>query len=101
MDIKQLVIQLKGAATESLVDQEIHPFGTVKDNRGRTPKCFARGQWKVYLDPEDMHRAIRYVEDNPLKEGKPRQHWSFVVPWEYSIDRCVDARSAPKTPRRR
>jgi hypothetical protein len=21
------------------------------------------------------------VEDNPLKEGKPRQHWSFVQLW--------------------
>jgi hypothetical protein len=26
-------------------------------------------------------RAVRYVEDNPLKEGKRRQRWSFVVPY--------------------
>jgi hypothetical protein len=25
-------------------------------------------------------RSIRYVEDNPLKEGLRRQTWSFVTP---------------------
>ena len=79
IDIKQLVIQLKGAATESLIKQGIHPFGAMRDGPGRIPKCFARGQWKVYLDLEDVPRAVRYVEDNPLKEGKKRQVWSFVV----------------------
>jgi REP element-mobilizing transposase RayT len=78
--VEQLVIQLKGAATESLKEQGLHPFGALQDRQGRTPKCFARGQWKVYLDLEDVPRAVRYVENNPLKEGKKTQHWSFVVP---------------------
>ena len=30
---------------------------------------------------DDIARAIRYVEENPCKEGKPRQHWWFVAPW--------------------
>jgi REP element-mobilizing transposase RayT len=80
MDAEQLVIQLKGAATATLKEQELHPFGRTLDRKGRTPKCFARGQWKVFLDPLDVPRAIRYVEDNPEKEGKPQQRWSFVVP---------------------
>jgi REP element-mobilizing transposase RayT len=80
MDVEQLLIQLKGAATESLKKQGLHPFAAMKDKQGRTPKCFARGEWKVYLDPPDVPRAVRYVEDNPLKEGKARQRWSFVVP---------------------
>jgi hypothetical protein len=25
-----------------------------------------------------LREAIEYVERNPLKEGKPRQNWSFV-----------------------
>ena len=72
---KQLVVQLKGGATRELIKQGLHPFG-----RGlRPPKCFARGEWIVYLDKdEDVWRAIRYVEDNPAKEGLPRQRWSFV-----------------------
>jgi hypothetical protein len=42
-------------------------------------KCFARGEWKVYLDTEEeVRRAIAYVEENPLKEGKRRQRWGFV-----------------------
>ena len=28
---------------------------------------------------EAIEAAIRYVEANPCKEGKPRQHWSFVT----------------------
>jgi len=80
MDVEQLLIQLKGAATESLKASKLHPFGKIKDHRGRTSKCFARGQWKVFLDPPDVPRAVRYVTENPLKEGKPRQHWTFVSP---------------------
>jgi hypothetical protein len=44
---------------------------------------WARGRWKVFLDcVEDVARAILYVEENPMKEGKPRQHWSFVTPFQ-------------------
>ena len=77
--VRQLVIQLKGDATERLVEEGIHPFGHLKPNRGRVPKCFARGEWKVFLDPEDVPRAVRYVEKNPAKEGKKSQNWSFVT----------------------
>ena len=36
----------------------------------RPPKVFARGLWKVFLDSAaDIERAIRYVENNPLREG--------------------------------
>ncbi|MSR58293.1 MAG: hypothetical protein EXS05_11565 [Planctomycetaceae bacterium] len=38
--------------------------------------------WFVYLDtPADVGRAIGYVEQNPVKEGKPLQTWSFVTPF--------------------
>jgi hypothetical protein len=34
----------------------------------------------VYLDSEEaIEQAIRYVEDNPEKEGLRRQTWSFVT----------------------
>jgi|GEM_PF-5908955 len=35
--------------------------------------------------PEDMCRAIRYVEQNPLRAGFKVQRWSYVVPYE-SVD---------------
>jgi hypothetical protein len=45
-----------------------------------TPWC--RNCWKVFLDSvEDVFRAIEYVEQNPPKEGKRRQRWSFIVPF--------------------
>ena len=38
--------------------------------------------WNVYLDsPEDMTRAIAYVERNPLRNGLPAQSWTCVRPW--------------------
>ena len=80
IDIEQLVIQLKASATLSLIAEGRHPFGDEKEN-GRPQKCFARGQWKVFLDAGDVPRAVRYVEDNPLKEGKKKQLWSFVTPF--------------------
>jgi REP element-mobilizing transposase RayT len=76
---EQLVTKLKAAATTELQIEGLHPFGSAAA-QGRTPKCFARGQWDVYLDSiGDVRRAIRYVEENPVKEGKRRQKWSFVT----------------------
>jgi REP element-mobilizing transposase RayT len=82
LDIEQVIIQLKGEATSELKKQQQHPFAHLTDRRGRIPKCFARGGWKVYLDLDDIELAIRYVEENPIKEGKRSQRWSFIVPWE-------------------
>ena len=82
MSVEQRVIQLKGSATETLCDRLIHPFQQDLPPSARPPKCFARGEWKVFLNTdEDVERAIRYVENNPLKEGLPRQFWKFISPW--------------------
>ena len=78
--LPQLAVQLKGEATAQLIAEGLHPFAHLPLRKGRPPKCFARGQWKVYLDSEDdVYRAIAYVENNPLKEGLRRQRWSFVI----------------------
>ena len=46
------------------------------------PKCWQRGGWNVYLfDETRVRQTIRYVEDNPLKEGKKKQVWNFVTPF--------------------
>ena len=82
MPVERLVIQLKGEATRQLELEGIHPLAEWKQNAARVPKCFARGLWKVFLEPEDLPRAIRYVQENPLKEGKKKQEWKFVVPLE-------------------
>ena len=44
------------------------------------PKCWQRGEWKVFLfDEAAVRREVKYVEDNPLKEGKRVQQWPFVT----------------------
>ena len=46
---------------------------------GRSP--WAKGQWAVYLNDESaVRRAIRYVEDNPVRAGLRRQRWNFLTP---------------------
>jgi len=79
MPVKRLVIQLKGAATRQLEREGIHPLSEYRGAGERVPKCWVRGEWKVFLDADDVGRAVRYVEGNPLKEGKKKQGWGFVV----------------------
>jgi REP element-mobilizing transposase RayT len=77
--IEQMANLLKGAATTQLLAEGLHPFAR---QGGRVPTCWARRERKVFLDsPKAILRSIKYVEDNPLKEGKPRQHWAFVTPY--------------------
>jgi REP element-mobilizing transposase RayT len=81
-DVEQLVNQLKGAATRRLIDEQLHPLADRQGARRRPPKAFARGQWKVFLNsPEDIGRAIHYVEANPTREGLPPQRWRFIQPF--------------------
>jgi len=77
--VEQIVIQLKGAATRQLKADGLHPFEG--QDASHHEKIFSRGQWKVFLNEEDVQRAIHYVENNPLKENKRRQRWPFVVPY--------------------
>jgi REP element-mobilizing transposase RayT len=79
MKAEQLAVLLKGAATRYLVEHGLHPFQNIRTKKKRRPPCFARGEWKVFLDFEHLLRAIPYVEKNPEKDGKPRQRWSFVT----------------------
>jgi REP element-mobilizing transposase RayT len=84
--VERIVNLLKGAATTALLQKELHPFQGIKLRNTRTPHCWARGQWKVFLDSiEAIERAIRYVELNPTKEGKPSQRWSFITPFDRTL----------------
>lgn len=76
---KGVVNKLKGAATTRLVKDGIHPFQEQKPADGPPPKCFAEGEWVIFLDPEDVAWHVEYVENNPTKAGLPAQRWSFVT----------------------
>ena len=69
-----LVGQLKSRATKRLNHESLHPLSG-------THSPWAQGHWEVFLDTEDeVLGAIDYVEQNPIREGRPPQEWPFVVP---------------------
>ena len=81
-EVEKIANLLKGEATRQLQAEGIHPHEAFKKPDGRVHGCWGRGEWKVFLNTEaDIRRAIRYVEDNPLKENKRRQNWKFVTPY--------------------
>ena len=80
--VEQITNLLKGEATISIRGESLHPQSPYANAKGKIPSMWAEQQWKVYLDDETaIDNAIHYVEENPLKEGKPRQEWSFVTPF--------------------
>ncbi len=84
--IESTMNHLKGAATRALDAEGIHPLREFRTCTGRLPKAFARGGWAVYLDSwTAVERAVRYVQDNPCKEGKRPQAWSFVRDWRLDV----------------
>ena len=82
-DVEQVVNRLKGAATRELAAAGVHRLAGHRTTNGTTPSPWAEGNWYVYLDSAaDIERAIRYVENNPVKAGRPRQYWPFVTNYD-------------------
>jgi REP element-mobilizing transposase RayT len=78
-DIRRIVGHLKGRATQRLAADGLHPLANFREKDGTLPSAWARNSWVVYMFSEEhLLQAIRYVNQNPLKEGKKRQNWSFV-----------------------
>ena len=78
---KRIIGHFKGRATNRLKEEGIHPLGDAPD----APSPWSRQGWCVYLDSKDkIRRAIRYVEQNPIKDGLPKQQWCFVTSWNDS-----------------
>jgi REP element-mobilizing transposase RayT len=80
--VEQMANLLKGAATTQMIDGNNHPMKEYTQSGKRPPRMWSSREWKVYLDTEEaVEQAIHYVEENPIKENKPRQTWSFVTPF--------------------
>ena len=72
-DIRKVAGHLKSMGTRALRE-----MGYFAD---RSP--WADHGWNVFLNsPSDVERAIRYVERNPMREGKRQQRWQCVVPFD-------------------
>ncbi|HEY5311024.1 MAG TPA: transposase [Pirellulales bacterium] len=73
--IRRIVGHLKSRATSQLKVE-----GLWADQQG--PVWGDHG-WNVFLmDRPAVERAIKYVENNPEKDGKRPQRWSIVTPFE-------------------
>ena len=71
-DVRRIVGHLKASATRQLRSEGKYSFDA--------PKPWCQHGWFVYLDnANDIRRAIRYVQNNPVKEGNRKQSWSFVM----------------------
>ncbi len=79
--VEQAANLLKGAATRALSRTGLHPFADAAYRNDRVPTPWARKQWACFLNNENaIRRAIAYVENNPIKDGKPAQRWQFIRP---------------------
>lgn len=80
---EQIAKHLKAAATRSLRERGLDPMESFARSDGNRPSVWGRKIWKVYIHTEAHYRcAVKYVVENPQKEGKPHQKWSFVTPLE-------------------
>lgn len=79
--VERIVGHLKSRATQQLKAAAQHPLASFELDNGLNPSPWAAKCWKVFQSTiRDIRRAIRYVEENPLRERKPRQNWPFVLP---------------------
>jgi REP element-mobilizing transposase RayT len=68
---EEIIERLQEATRLGLEEKQLIPQGH---------PAWTDGGWKVFLDSPDAVRSrIRYVENNPLKSGLPRQEWPFVI----------------------
>ena len=79
---QHIITRLNPNATTHLINDADHPLAQYAKPGERPPQMWATHQWKVYLDSDEaIENAIAYVIENPMKEGKKRQHWSCVKPY--------------------
>jgi REP element-mobilizing transposase RayT len=80
--VENIANLLKGEGTKQLRQENLDPMAAFAESGRRPPSPWADRRWKVFLDSEEaVENAIRYVEQNPVKEGKTAQKWSFVTPF--------------------
>lgn len=73
---------LKGAATRSILRAGIHPLSRYAARDQLPPKMWSRRCWAGFLESEEaIEGAIEYVQQNPVREGKRVQRWSFITPF--------------------
>lgn len=81
--IEQLVIQLKGGASDCLRRNQLHPLENHISSDGTLPKMWEKGSWNVFLNGStQIMEKIDYTNRNPPRAGLPRQDWDFITPYK-------------------
>lgn len=80
MKPKEIVMQMKRYGSNRLTREKQNPLYSHRNrNGGRIPSIWAQGYWCIHIkDTDQLRTTIKYVEENPVKDGKRRQRWSFV-----------------------
>ena len=77
---EMIALHLKNRATSALRGRGMDPMQKYAGADGTIPSPWAKGLWKVYIhEAAHLRAVIRYVEENPLREGKRVQGWGFVT----------------------
>ncbi len=67
--------------------ERLREFADVAPVNGIDHPVLAARPYKVFLKTtDDVRDRIKYVEDNPEKEGLPRQTYDFVTPYDKPSD---------------
>lgn len=79
--MQHLVNLFKGNATAQLTREGLNPMSEYRTKTGAVPSPWAHGHWMVFIDSErHLKNSVVYAENNPIRERKNRQKWSFVTP---------------------
>ena len=74
LDGEDMIALLQGSSRDAL--------GTMQFCDREHP-VWATGGWNVFLDhPDEIRRTLRYIEDNPVQIGLPKQTWPFVKAYD-------------------
>lgn len=77
--IDQIASNLKSKATRELNFEELHPLAKHPRRDGTLPSPWSRNYWCPFVDSDQyVKTAIRYIQDNPIKSGLPRQTWRGI-----------------------
>jgi REP element-mobilizing transposase RayT len=80
--IENICGQLKASASLEMLTHRLHPFQDESYADGTRPSPWARGHWAPFLwDNQAIERAVRYVNNNPTRDGMKKQNWTFVTPF--------------------
>ena len=81
--LDEIAAHLKAKATRQLSLEDLHPMKAFTARDGRMPSPWARNYWCPFTDAlDDLRKAVRYVQRNPLKSGLPPQRWSCIEPFK-------------------